>query len=96
MLGDSGLDEDLIRRLPLPLAKLYRHAANAKSALDRHQAAYFLWEAALKLLAVSAIVSYAERAEHDPKLAEQLKTLARPSLGEWRKYLRLLLLPLYG
>ncbi len=91
MLGDSGLDEDLIRRLPLPLAKLYRHAANAKSALDRHQAAYFLWEAALKLLAVSAIVTYAERPEHDPKLAEQLKTLVRPSLGEWRKYLRLLL-----
>src|SRR5205823_3018134 len=43
-------DEDLLRRLPLPLARLYRHASNARSALERHQAAYFLWEASLKLL----------------------------------------------
>ncbi len=91
MSVDSGLNEELIRRLPLPLAKLYRHAANAKSALDRHQAAFFLWEAALKLLAVTEIVIYADRAEHSPKIAEQLKSLARPSLGEWRKYVRLLL-----
>ena len=47
-------DEELVHRLPLALAQLYRRAHNAKTALDRHQAAYFLWEAALKLLSCSA------------------------------------------
>jgi serine/threonine protein kinase len=83
-------DEELVRRLPLPLAQLYRRAHNAKTALDRHQAAYFLWEAALKLLSCAAIAEYAERPEHDPKLAERLQNLARPSLGHWWEFTRLL------
>jgi hypothetical protein len=33
----------------LPLVKLVRRAQNAKTPLDRHQIAYYLWEAALKL-----------------------------------------------
>jgi serine/threonine protein kinase len=88
----SGLDssEELIRRLPLPLAKLYRHATNAKSSLERHQAAYFLFEAGLKLLAVSAVASYAALRTDDPQISKQLESLSRPSLGEWRKYVRLL------
>jgi hypothetical protein len=36
------LDDQLLRRLPLPLAQLYRRAHNAKTGLERHQAAYFL------------------------------------------------------
>ena len=50
MGGDPAFDDDLARRLPLPLAQLYRRAHNAKTPLDRHHAAYCLWEAALKLL----------------------------------------------
>src|SRR5262249_17264446 len=38
-------DEDLVRRLPLPLAQLYRRAHNAKTALERHLTAFYLWEA---------------------------------------------------
>ncbi len=91
MPSEFGQTEDLIRRLPLPLAKLFRHATNAKSPLDQHQAAYFLWEAAVKLLAVSAVAIYAERPEHDDKVCEQLKTLSRPTLGEWRKIVRMLM-----
>ncbi len=90
MSSDPGIGEDLIRRLPLPLAKLYRLAANAKSPLDRHQAAYFLWEAALKLLSAAAVVSYADRREHDPKVTERLTNLARPALGHWWEFVRLL------
>jgi serine/threonine protein kinase/HEAT repeat protein len=86
-----ALDEDLVRRLPLPLAQLYRHALNAKSALDRHQGAYFLWEAALKLLGSAAVARYSDRKEHDPQLAERLRNLARPSLGHWWEFVRLLL-----
>src|SRR5947209_15880331 len=90
MHNDSNCDEALLRRLPLPLAKLYRHAANAKAPLDRHQAAYFLWEAALKLLGSVAVVTYAASGAQDPKLAERLQNLARPSLGHWWEFVRLL------
>ena len=49
-------DEDLLRRLPLPLARLYRRAHNAKTPLERHLTAFYLWEAALKLLGCVAVV----------------------------------------
>jgi WD40 repeat protein/serine/threonine protein kinase len=84
-------DEDLVRRLPLPLAQLYRRAHNAKTPLERHLTAFYLWEAGLKLLAAVAVVEYAERTEHDPKLAERLQNLARPSLGHWWEFVRALL-----
>jgi serine/threonine protein kinase len=88
--SDFLVDEDLIRRLPLPLAQLYRHACNARNPMDRHQAACFLWEVALKLWGSAAIVEYAERGTHDPAVLERLKCLARPSLGHWREFVRLL------
>ncbi len=67
MSSAVSFDDELARRLPLPLARLYRQAHNAKTALDRHQAAYFLWEASLKLLGSAAIVTYAQRTEVDPR-----------------------------
>jgi serine/threonine protein kinase len=83
-------DEDLVRRLPLPLAQLYRRAHHAKTPLERHLTAYYLWEAALKLLAMGAVIEYAERQEPDPQLAERLQSLARPALGHWWEFVRLL------
>jgi WD40 repeat protein/serine/threonine protein kinase len=83
-------NEDLVRRLPLPLAQLYRRAHNAKTALERHQAAFYLGEATLKLLSAVAVVEFAERADPDPQLAERLQNLARPSLGHWWEFVRLL------
>jgi hypothetical protein len=76
-------DKDLPRGLPLPLAQLYRQAQNAGSALERHQAAWFLWEAALKLLSYTAVVEYAQRSDRDPSLAERVQSLAPPSRGSW-------------
>ncbi len=84
-------DDDLLRRLPLPLAQLHRRALNAKTPLDLHQAAYYLWEAALKLLGSAAVVAYAEHANPDPELADRLKNLARPALGHWWEFVRRLL-----
>jgi hypothetical protein len=84
------VDEQLIRRLPLPLAQLYWHACNARNPMDRHQAALFLWKVLLKLLGATALVEYAERGSHDPVVLERLKCLARPSLGHWREFVRLL------
>jgi formylglycine-generating enzyme required for sulfatase activity/serine/threonine protein kinase len=83
-------DETLVRRLPLPLAQLYRRATNAKTALEQHLAAYYLWEAGLKLLASSALVGYAALGTQDPQLTERLQNLARPALCHWWEFVRLL------
>src|SRR4051794_36848938 len=88
---ETAFDDDLARRLPLPLAQLYRRAHNAKGARDRHDTAYCLWEAALKMLGATAIVAYAERDAPAPELAERLQNLARPALGHWWEFVRLLL-----
>jgi serine/threonine protein kinase len=91
MTGHLAPDEELIRRLPLPLAQLYRRAHDAKTPLERHMMAYYLWQASLELLGSVAIVAYAERSEHDPALAERLISLARPAVGNWWEYVRLLI-----
>src|ERR1700674_3696138 len=96
MNGIVALNEELLRRLPLPLAQLYRRAHNAKTHQERHHAAYYLWEAALKLLGSVAIVEYAELGDVDPQLAERLKNLARPSLGHWWEFVRRLVPVLAG
>ncbi len=84
-------DEGLLARLPLPLAQLYRRAHNAKAPLDRHQTAFYLWEAALKLLGSVAVITYAELPQHEAELAELLQKLARPALGHWWEIVRRLL-----
>jgi hypothetical protein len=91
---DAPLDDGLLARLPLPLAQLYRRAHEATQPLERHLVAFYLWEAALKLLAATAVIEYAAHDAPDPALAERLKNLARPSLGHWREFVRLLLPPL--
>jgi serine/threonine protein kinase len=83
MAEHISVDEALVQRLPLPLAKLVRRAQNGKTPLDRHQAAYYLWEASLKLLASVAVIEYAESPWRDPGLDEMLKNLARPMVGHW-------------
>ena len=94
---NSGLtcDEDLLRRLPLPLAQLYRRAHNAKSALESHLAAFYLWEAGLKLLAAAALVEHSLAAPSAAPLTDEqrrdLQNLARPSLGHWWRFVKILL-----
>jgi hypothetical protein len=77
----TGVNLDLLARLPLPLAQLYRRAANAKSAQERHLSAFYLWEASLKLLGCTAVAVYASGPRHDPSLVQRLHNLARPSGG---------------
>jgi hypothetical protein len=88
--------EELLQRLPLPLAQLYRRALNARPGLERHQAAYYLWEAALKLLGTITIATYADRGAESAGLTERLRNLARPSLGDWWEFVRLLVPVLAG
>jgi serine/threonine protein kinase len=91
MRPEMPFDEALPQHLPLPLAQLYRRAHNAKTPLDRHLTAFYLWEASLKLLGCAAVVAYAGRPEHDPHVAEKLQNLARPSPGHWWDFVRTLL-----
>src|ERR1051326_4723601 len=82
-------DEGLSLRLPLPLAQLYRRAHNAKSVQERHHAAFYLWEASLKLLGATAVGFYlASGKAPDAALAERLQNLARPSVGHWWEIVR--------
>lgn len=91
MVCESFLqDEEQLTRWPLPLAQLVRRALNAKTILDRHSNAFFLFEAYIKLLGSVSIVEYARVGKHDPKIDEPLKRLARPSLGHWWGFVRLL------
>src|SRR6202162_705308 len=90
MTPHVAVDEALLARLPLPVAQLYRRAHNAKTALELHLTAFYLWEASLKLLASIAIVEYAEQGEPSAQLTERLTSLARPSLGHWWEFVRLL------
>lgn len=90
MNAEQPIDEDLIRRLPLPLAQLYRRAHNAKMPLERHLTAYYLWEASLKLLGSVAVIEYVELSLTDPQVVERLANLARPSVGHWWEFVRLL------
>jgi serine/threonine protein kinase len=82
------IDEALLQRLPLPLAKLLRRAQNSKTSLERHLAAFYLWEAGLKLLGSVAVVEFAHLREHDAEIRERLQFLARPSLGHWWEFCR--------
>ncbi len=88
MVENIDVDESLVQRFPTPLAKLVRRACNAKTPLDRHQAAFYLWEAAIKLLGSVAVVEYAALGDHDPKLVEMLENLARPAFGHWWEFIR--------
>ena len=88
MVENIDVDESLVQRFPTPLAKLVRRACNAKTPLDRHQAAFYLWEAAIKLLGSVAVVEYAALGDHDPKLVEMLENLARPAFGHWWEFVR--------
>jgi formylglycine-generating enzyme required for sulfatase activity/serine/threonine protein kinase len=56
--------------LPLPIATLLRRARNAKSPKERHDTAYFAWEASLRL-AVAA------------RPPAEAAALAMPSVGQW-------------
>ncbi|MFO0950556.1 MAG: hypothetical protein U0835_05270 [Isosphaeraceae bacterium] len=90
MIGETLCNEELVRRLPLPLAQLYRRAHNTVTGEARLNTAFCLWEATLKLLGSTAVITYADRQEHSPELSERLKNLARPTLGHWWEFVRLL------
>lgn len=83
------LNDSLLRRLPLPLAQLYRRAHNAKSPRDAHDCAMYLWEASIKLLGAAALATLDAEKLGTPEIENRLPSLARPTLGHWREFIRL-------
>ena len=48
----------LLARLPLPLSQLHRRLQDAKNVWERHQAAYYLWEAMLPLRLLASVAAW--------------------------------------
>jgi serine/threonine protein kinase len=90
-MGDT-FRRDYLVRLPLPLAQLYSRAHNAKQARARHDNAFYLCEALIKLAAAPAIVTYLREAgRQGPRVEavdQQMGHLKLPSLGHWLGLLR--------
>lgn len=88
----AAFRRDYLVRLPLPLAQLYARAHNGKSAKDRHDNAFYLFEAAVKLAASVATAAYRDDRRRggpsSPKVDNALARLALPSLGHWLQMLR--------
>jgi serine/threonine protein kinase/Tol biopolymer transport system component len=78
----------ILEHFPLPIARLYRRLLNASPPRDRHDLAYYLFEVYLKYVASIAIAAYLAGEGRDHRVNAALKGLARPSLGEWLRFLR--------
>src|SRR5437868_5997236 len=85
----ASFQRDYLVRLPLPLAQLYGRAHNAKDARSRHDNAFYLFEALIKLAAAPLIAAYLHQGgARTPALDQLLTQLALPSLGQWTAMLR--------
>ena len=88
----AAFRREYLVRLPLPLAQLYSRAHNDKTARSRHDCAYYLFEALVKLAAAPAALAYAAEARggrpRAPRVDELLAKLQRPSQGDWLALLR--------
>ena len=91
--ANSPFGEDLAGGLPLPLAQLARRADHAKNALERHQAAYYLWETAVQVLAATVCLEREARGRGAADLPVRLRGLRRPTVGQWWELVARFLLP---
>src|SRR5262249_14971876 len=73
--------------LPPPPPQLYNRAHNAKDPRNRHDNAYYLFEALVKLMAAPLVAAYLHAVRHGGTRVDgidrQLRQLALPSLGQW-------------
>ena len=83
-IADS-FDSSFQVSLPLPLARLYTRAYHAKSPRDRHDLAFHLLEASLKLSTAALAARYRHQGSRLSKVDAALEHLALPSLGHWRE-----------
>lgn len=83
----TAFQREYLIQLPLPLAQLYNRAHNAKDPRSRHDHAYYLFEALVKLLAAPLVAAYLQEIRQGGKRVDvldwRLHKLALPSLGDW-------------
>jgi len=90
---NTQFNREYLLRLPLPIAQLYGRSYNAKTDRERHDNAFYLFEAWIKLAASSCTAYYLEEVTSGsvPRVAmldRLLAQLAIPSLGQWLAILR--------
>ncbi len=89
---DELFRREYLVRLPLPLAQLYSRAHNAKQARARHDYAFYLCEALIKLAATPLAATYLDESARgetrNDAIDERLPCLRLPSLGHWMGLLR--------
>ena len=89
---DELFRREYLVRLPLPLAQLYSRAHNAKQARARHDYAFYLCEALIKLttmpLASTYLTETSQGQDRSPAIDDRLPSLRLPSLGHWLGMLR--------
>lgn len=89
---DDTFRREYLVRLPLPLAQLYSRAHNAKLARSRHDNAFYLCEAMIKLAVAPATSAYLAEVHRGGESSEaidaHLQHLMLPSLGHWAGMLR--------
>ena len=81
-------DRSILDHAPLPVARSYRRYRNAEEIRERHDTAYFLFEVYLKYVTAGSIAHYLAGEARNHRVNAALKGLARPSLGEWVRFLR--------
>jgi tRNA A-37 threonylcarbamoyl transferase component Bud32 len=80
---------DVRDRVPYPLAQQLLRLDEAELGVERHQHAFFLAEATLKLAAALRVGLWIDRGlEPKSETARRLEGLASPSLGRWCELLR--------
>ncbi|MEM6457774.1 MAG: serine/threonine-protein kinase [Planctomycetota bacterium] len=92
----NPIDQALYLSLPLPLSHLYSRTFTAKTARARHDNAYYLFEALIKLTACPPIAAYCRGTAltgtgaqpRNPDLDKSLLALRTPSVGHWLGLLR--------
>jgi hypothetical protein len=87
--GTDGIDDDVVRRYPYPLAATYSRAYfQAADLSDMHEYLMDLFEATLKYCAAIVMAQYFQDRLRDPRISRDLLELQRPSLGHWQGWLR--------
>jgi WD40 repeat protein/serine/threonine protein kinase len=92
VMPSTPYHREYLTRLPFPLGHLYNRAFNAKAARSRHDNAFYLFEALVKMASSVAIAGYAHGVRSgQPRAAaldRQLQQLASPSPGQWLGFFR--------
>jgi predicted amidophosphoribosyltransferase len=84
------IKDEIRYRYPYPIALTYHNTVNAREAMAAHDQRLKLFEVILKYIASIAVCQYltGDGKHEDPQVNRTLRSLMRPSLGQWNGFLR--------